>query len=154
MPDWWEPVECCCAGFTVHALLCVCIFPTLGELESITGSQILYHSRLTRAKLEGLHKPTLYDTGRGTSLETESGSSEPQVKDSGNDTGLSSSSNQTLYNMDDILSKVYRQPYTISFPLPQLELKLSHISNTYGKRGLLSLAISHIPLNRTYAWLV
>ncbi|BFZ21390.1 hypothetical protein BsWGS_24429 [Bradybaena similaris] len=76
-----------------------------GELESITGSQILYHSRLTRAKLEGLHKPTLYDTGRGTSLETESGSSEPQVKDSGNDTGLSSSSNQTLYNMDDILSK-------------------------------------------------
>ncbi|XP_025090830.1 regulating synaptic membrane exocytosis protein 2-like isoform X4 [Pomacea canaliculata] len=42
-------------------------------------------------------KLLLYDTGRGTSVETESGgSSEPQVKDSGIDTGLSSSS-QTLY---------------------------------------------------------
>lgn len=48
-------------------------------------------------KGEHSEKLLLYDTGRGTSVETESGgSSEPHVKDSGIDTGLSSS-NQTLY---------------------------------------------------------
>ncbi|KAK3798166.1 hypothetical protein RRG08_062763 [Elysia crispata] len=77
-----------------------------GELESVGGSvgsgrRRAVKSSLTKARLETLAKPTLYDTGRGTSLETESGSSEPQVKDSGNDTGMSSSSNQTINTVDD-----------------------------------------------------
>ncbi|KAI8764624.1 regulating synaptic membrane exocytosis protein 2 isoform X3, partial [Biomphalaria glabrata] len=85
-----------------------------GELDSGNGSQRSFRSSQSRPKQEWptwydsqhhSHKPTLYDTGRGTSLETESGSSEPQVKDSGNDTGLSSSSNQTLNTVDDVLSK-------------------------------------------------
>ncbi|RUS87150.1 hypothetical protein EGW08_005082, partial [Elysia chlorotica] len=83
-----------------------------GELESVGGGSVgsgggrrravkSGKSSLTKARLETLAKPTLYDTGRGTSLETESGSSEPQVKDSGNDTGMSSSSNQTINTVDD-----------------------------------------------------
>ncbi|GFN91095.1 regulating synaptic membrane exocytosis protein 2 [Plakobranchus ocellatus] len=77
-----------------------------GELESVGGSvgsgrRRAVKSGLTKARLETLAKPTLYDTGRGTSLETESGSSEPQVKDSGNDTGMSSSSNQTINTVDE-----------------------------------------------------
>ncbi|KAH9498276.1 hypothetical protein Btru_009557 [Bulinus truncatus] len=82
------------------------------SLDSGNGSQRSFRSsRQTRPKhdwptlYDSLHKPTLYDTGRGTSLETESGSSDPHVKDSGNDTGLSSSSNQTLNNVDEVLSK-------------------------------------------------
>ena len=66
-----------------------------------SGRRRAVKSSLTKARLETLAKPTLYDTGRGTSLETESGSSEPQVKDSGNDTGMSSSSNQTINTVDD-----------------------------------------------------
>lgn len=74
----------------------VCIFVLLCFVGKNIGQE-------NREFLEGpgpshvCDKLLLYDTGRGTSVETESGgSSEPQVKDSGIDTGLSSSS-QTLY---------------------------------------------------------